>query len=190
MRVLHLVTTMGYGGIERWLLSMLTELEDGDVEMDICCRSTDVGPLAPDARTLGARVFACPLRPDHMGFARCLRRELSKGGYDLVHNHLGTYSGVATWVAGRAGVPVATTFHNTEFPPKGRMAAPVLKQGRSLYSALSVRYAVRSSTVVSGVSRAVVDSLPGLGSRVAPTATVVPERRTSRTGTCRVRCST
>jgi glycosyltransferase involved in cell wall biosynthesis len=161
IRVLHLVTWLEPGGLEMWLLSMLKEIPRGAVGMDFCCKGPSVGTLARMAEGWGARVFHCPLRPDHLGFVTGLGRVLRAGGYDVLHNHLEAYSGVGAWVGRREGVPVITSFHNTEFPPQTWTRLPGLRGLRQVYGAVSRRCAVRWSRYVTGCSRAVL-------SRVGP----------------------
>ncbi len=160
-RVLHLVGNMRHGGVQRWLLAMLAEFDRAALAMDVCCCTGERGALAGDAEMLGARVLTCRLRPAPGGFRRCLTGVLGSGGYDLVHNHQGSHSGVATWAARQAGVPVVTTVHNTEHPALGWVRRPGLAQARRVYFAVGLRYTLRHSAVVSGVSQAVLDALPG-----------------------------
>lgn len=159
MRVLHLITTLERGGAETWLLSMLRTIPPEICQMDFCCKGVQEGSLAPEAKRLGARVFLNPLTPLHVGYARILTRILQEHAYDLVHNHLNAYAGFPVWVTRRLGIPVLTTFHATHFEANDiRLRFPVIRQLRSLYSLLSVRYAIAKSTVVSGVSQAVLDA--------------------------------
>lgn len=184
MRVLHLITWLVPGGIEKWLLSMLEEIPRDECAMDILCKGPSVGALAPTAEELGARVLHCPLTPGHMRFARGLREILRDGRYDIVHNHLANYSGFATWIARGAGVPVIASYHNTEFPPETWTRLPGLRQLRDVYSRRSMRYALCHSEMVTGCSEAVLQSLTDFAPRrenwkvlpygvdVAPLATV------------------
>ena len=156
IRVLHLVTWLEMGGLEMWLLSMLKEIPRGAVGMDFCCKGPSVGGLAGTAERWGARVFHCPLRPDHVGFVTGLGRLVRDGGYHVLHNHLEAYSGVGAWVGRHQGVPVITSFHNTEFPPQTWTRLPGLRELRRAYAAVSRRCAVRWSRYVTGCSRAVL----------------------------------
>jgi glycosyltransferase EpsF len=156
IRVLHLVTWLERGGLETWLLDMLRAIPPETVRMDFSCKGPSVGTLAPAAERHGARVFHCPLRVDHVGFAAALGRVIREGGYHVVHNHLEAYSGVGAWVARRAGVPVITSFHNTEFPPQTWTRLPGLRDLRAGYAAVSRRCAVRWSRYVTGCSQAVL----------------------------------
>jgi glycosyltransferase EpsF len=159
-RILHLITSLNRGGIETWLLSMLREVSRSDCEMDFCCKGSEIGSLADLAKQMGAKIHHCPLGPMHIGFANNLRQILIEGKYDLLHNHLETYSGFPVWVAQQLGIPIITSFHNTRFDPQTPLTRlPILRQMRSIYRNLSVSYALQHSTLLTGCSQGVLDSL-------------------------------
>jgi glycosyltransferase EpsF len=158
LRVLHLITWLARGGAEMWLMSMLREISREICAMDILCKGAQVGEMASDAERLGARIFLCPLDVTHVKFARGLSNVLRAGDYDIVHNHLNAYSGIAVWVARRQGVPTITTFHSTSFEPEDpRLQISGVRQLRMLYEFVSIRYAVRKSDLVTGVSKTVLE---------------------------------
>lgn len=129
--------------------------------MDFCCKGEDKGPWASHAEELGAEVYHCPFRPSHVGFMRGLERILKTGHYDVVHNHLGVYSGFPVWISHKAGVPVISTFHATRIddPHNQWLRLPMLTHLRRLYGRMSIGYAVRNSELVTGVSRGVLESM-------------------------------
>ncbi|AFM25491.1 glycosyltransferase [Desulfomonile tiedjei] len=161
MRVLHLIYSFYRGGLESWLISMLGEVSPESCRMDVCCMGPDTGPWAEQAEGLGACVFHIPLRPDHLGFYTGLRRVLKQENYDLIHNHLGVYSGFPVWIARNEGVPVITTFHNTDFTQASMwwLRLPILSQLRNLYARLSIRYALEHTDILSGVSQGVLNAM-------------------------------
>jgi glycosyltransferase EpsF len=169
MRILHLITWLHRGGLESWLLRMLEVIPRSLCQMDICCKGDEKGAWARLAEQLGAEVILNPLRPSHVGYMRELKRIISRGKYDLVHNHLHTYSGIGVWEAHRARVPVITTFHATELAHEFSAAnrsklnsIPGLGLLRRVYSRLSVGYALRNSDMVTTVSNGVLDMLVDL----------------------------
>jgi glycosyltransferase involved in cell wall biosynthesis len=159
MRVLHLITVMGRGGIETWLLSILEEVKRRDCEMNICCKGPRVGDLAPAAREAGAEILHCPMGLYLPGFVARLSEVVREGEYDLVHNHLSAHAGLGTAAARRAGVPVIAGFHNTHFEPQAWIRLSGIHLLRSIYTRWSVPYALRHSECVTGCSRGVLDSL-------------------------------
>ena len=166
-RVLHLITSFNRGGIETWLLSMLREIPRGKYQMDVCCKGTDIGPLASLAEQAGAKVISCPLGPAHVGFAAKLQGILKEGKYDILHNHLEAYSGFPVWVAHQVKVPVITSFHNSHFEAQTSLTRlPIIRQIRSVYSVISIAYALRNSRLVTGCSQGVINSLDPDGKKL------------------------
>jgi glycosyltransferase EpsF len=158
LRVLHVITHLNRGGVEIWLLSMLKHTPRAHCEMDVCCKGLSVGSLAPVARSLGAEVIHCPLHLTQVTFVKRLARIALEGNYNIIHNHLEAYSGLATIAAQLAGVKVITSFHNTHFAPQTTWTNRVgVRQIRSIYSLLNIHYATRSSDLITGCSDAVVE---------------------------------
>ncbi len=174
LRVLHLITWLGRGGAEMWLMSMLREIPREICAMDILCKGAHVGEMAPEAEELGAKIFHCPLDVAHVKFARGLSNVLRAGNYDIVHNHLNAYSGIVVWVARRLGVPTITTFHSTSFEPEDpRLQTPGVRQLRMLYEFVSIRYAVWKSDLVTGVSQTVLEKFVHLSKQSPDTSDVI-----------------
>lgn len=160
MRVIHVITSLERGGIESWLLDMLQVLSKEDVQQHFCCKGSSTGVLTDKAIGLGAEVISCPLGPWHVGFQQRLQDIIASGGFDIVHNHIETYSGIVVHVCRQLGVPVVSSFHNTRFHPHSLLlGTPPLRQIRSLYDWISVRYALGHSTLITGCSRAVLHAL-------------------------------
>ena len=135
--------------------------------MDICCKGFTVGLLARQAENLGAKVFLCSLGVGHFGFARQLKRILVEGKYDLLHNHVETYSGFPVWVAHQLNIPVITSFHNTKLDPQISLTRlPLVRQLRSIYRTVSIDYALRNSEVVTGCSQGVLKSIDPQGRKI------------------------
>ncbi len=161
LKVLHLIHGLNRGGIETWLISMLREISRDDCAMDFCCKGPEVGVLSDIAEQLGARVFHCPLGFNHPKFAQQFKEILSTQKYRIVHNHVEIYSGFPVWIAQSLGIPVITMFHNTHLPAQDRLTQlPFLRQLRSLYGAVSIRYALKHSEFITASSQAILDSLP------------------------------
>ncbi len=167
MRVLHLIHSLNRGGIENWLVSMLRQIPRHVCEMDVCCKGFSTGDMAADVQSMGIPVFRCPLGPTHIGFARQFLQILEQGQYDILHNHLETYSGFPVWLAHQRRIPVITSFHNTNVltPQVWLTRLPGLQQLRSLYSGISVDYALRHSDRVTGCSQGVLTSINPKGTQ-------------------------
>ncbi|NJR59169.1 MAG: glycosyltransferase family 4 protein [Cyanobacteria bacterium CRU_2_1] len=174
MKILHLIHHFNRGGIENWLLSMLREIPRNRCEMDICCKGSEIGSLAKVANELGVVVFHCPLGLAHIRFAQSLKQVLIKGHYQILHNHVEAYSGFPVWVAHTLNIPVITSFHNTNFLPQTPLTRlPLLRQLRSLYSGISIRYALYHSELVTGCSQAVLNHLDPCGKSLGDRARVL-----------------
>lgn len=157
IRVLHIITTLGMGGIERWLISMLGQIPKTECSMDVCCKGSSLGSLAPLAQQKGAQVHRCQLRVTQVGYIKSLRTLVKSGRYDIVHNHLQAYSGLPVYACRPLGIPIITSFHATEFPPETWLRYPGIRSLREAYAKRSVHYALRHSTIITGCSQGVVD---------------------------------
>ncbi len=107
IRVLHLVRTMGHGGIQARLVDQVRELQDNGFDIDVLTHFDPPGELAAGVVEHGGRVMqGChprsPLR--HLKFTGNLLRE--NGPYDVVHGHHSGLWGPVMRLAARAGVPV------------------------------------------------------------------------------------
>lgn len=161
IRVLHLITWLNPGGIERWLISMLRAVDREQVLMDFCCKGPNIGNLAGQAKALGAAVYHCPLDLTHLGFLRRFAKIVHSGKYSILHNHLQLYSGVGVFAAKRCNIPVITNFHNTSFPPQAIPNLPFIHKLRDIYGNISMGYAVRHSDIIMGDAQATLDYIDG-----------------------------
>jgi glycosyltransferase EpsF len=161
-RVLHLLYNLGPGGIETWVMSLLRVADRSRIAMDFCCRGPNTGFAADFCRSLGAEVYHCELRPTQIGFLGCLGKLLETNRYAVIHNHLGLYAGLGTFIGNKYNVPVITSFHSTGFQPQAMPKIPLLFKLRELYGNLSFRYAVRNSTLVTGCSKTVLNKIDNL----------------------------
>src|SRR5262245_47095966 len=53
VRVLHLITHLAYGGIERWLLDVIKRLRNSMSGIGVLCKGADTGPLTQSAVEFG-----------------------------------------------------------------------------------------------------------------------------------------
>lgn len=89
LRVLQVVSLLGMGGAETWLMELLKYWQKtGGVQMDLLLTSGQRGIFDDEARLLGARLFYVPYRrSDLPAFVREFRRILREGRYDVLHDH-------------------------------------------------------------------------------------------------------
>ena len=173
IKVLHLITWLNPGGIETWLLNMLQAIPRAQCAMDFCCKGPSVGSLANKAKELNAAVYHCPLGAAHVGYLAGLHQIIQEGQYNLIHNHLESYSWLGVYAAHQAGIPVITSFHNTRFDPQTWTRWPFVRSLRAAYSGRSIRYALRRSELITGCSQGVINSLDAYGVGFQPKARVL-----------------
>jgi glycosyltransferase EpsF len=161
IRVLHVVTGFGYGGLEKRLISLLGQIPREQVAIDVLCKGKDLGAMAPIAVQLGARVFHCPFSaPLGLSFASRFCRIVEEGQYDIVHSHGGVLNGLAVFLARTKGVKTIASFISTDPRPEPAWSQVIgLRQLCSLLTSRSVRYVVRHGDFVTGVSVGVLDAL-------------------------------
>ncbi|MBI3696997.1 MAG: glycosyltransferase [Acidobacteria bacterium] len=115
--VLHVLGSLDRGGVETWLLDLLTHLDRSRWRFDFCTLGPTPGRYASLARARGSRVLPCALGMPKNGvsFAGRLRALLREGEYHVVHSHVHHFSGPVLAIARLAGVPVRVAHsHNTE----------------------------------------------------------------------------
>lgn len=147
LRVVHVASMMGSGGLEKWLVDLVARLEESGVEGVIVVRLDDLGVHGLRARELGLQVVS--LHGTTLGFLRDFHRFLrDKGPFDVVHAHLHYYSGALLAIARAAGVRVrvAHAHNDTSSEPRS--------PGRRVYVALMRWLLRRFATRGYGVSEA------------------------------------
>lgn len=183
-RVLHLINWLTTGGIERWILQMIEEMDRSRYELDVLCKGKSTGPLAHIAEANGARVWHVPMDWAHVRFASRLRKLIRDEGYDIVHNHLTVYSGLPTLVSTSLGVPTIVSFHNMAHK-SSVFSNPLLLKARSLYGSVSIPLAIRLADRVTGCSEDVVRfheekyHIPSEKTRVVYYGVDIPPRMTA-----------
>jgi glycosyltransferase involved in cell wall biosynthesis len=150
LKVLHLVDSLGVGGAETWLVSLLRFWRaQGGVQTDILATGGVRSVFDDEATALGARIHYLRFGRDNLAvFARGFRRILADGGYDALHDH---QAGASGWhyLIGRGRLPpIRVTHVHSAAPARRRIVDRV---GMSL----TARYA----THIAGTSRAAIAAL-------------------------------
>lgn len=170
MKVLHLVHSLNPGGVETNLLRMMQTIPRSTVAMDICCRDANFGPLVDKFTATGAKVISArwahvpstPWKVLQTGFVRRLTEILQKGPYDLFHVHVPFVSGLATFAAQRAGVPVLLTIHRSTFEPDSTFSRNwLMRSAYQLYLRQNLRISIRRAVHVSANSQAAMKLMVG-----------------------------
>lgn len=160
MKILHLIHRLNPGGVERFLLQMLSGVSQTHCVMDVCCRSNKVGRWDADAQKLGANVLKCPVFPNFYSYISRLRQIFLEGDYDIIHCHLVTQAGTIVRLANQLGLKVVITVHSTQFHPKFFLTKlPVVSLVRRVLTQKSLAFAIGNSHRIVAVSGAVLNSL-------------------------------
>ncbi len=101
LRVLQVFSTLGVGGAETWLMSLLRYFREQHdhlpvkVKFDILLTGGTKAVFDDEASALGARLFYVPFtRRKIVGFVREFRRILASEKYDAIHDHQDYIAGV------------------------------------------------------------------------------------------------
>lgn len=160
IRVLHVINNLDRGGIETNLMALLKRIPREQVAMDIFCKGRQIGVLGETAREFGATIYHHPLTLSHFGFIAGLRRAVTVGKYDIVHNQLNPLSGLTVWALRGYGVKIITKYDTTDLLPEKKWAhRPVIRSLLRAYIGALNRYAIKRSDWVMGVSTATLDFL-------------------------------
>lgn len=117
LRVLQVFDSLGVGGAETWLMSLLRyfhenkEERNQQVRIDVLLTGADKGVFDDEARSLGAKLFYVPFeRRRMMTFIREFRRILIAGNYDVIHDHQDYIAGLH-FLVGLGRLPDARIAH-------------------------------------------------------------------------------
>jgi glycosyltransferase involved in cell wall biosynthesis len=154
MKVLHLIETLGRGGAEHLLVTLLPELVRQGDEVAVAVLR---GPMDLSPALEAAGITVHRLAPRHRwhlaGAAKELGALARQGGFEVVHAHL-YFPAVITALSKRLGwlrAATVVTFHNLAYASGVNKAGPGLRFRRKLAAALYPR----GINVFLGVSAAV-----------------------------------
>src|SRR5438552_3800830 len=105
--VLHIVENLDCGAVENWLVRMFRHGKNkgSDLDWTFYCTLARQGVLDPEVRALGGRIVYSPVPiGKKWAFMRALRRELTRGRYDVLHCHHDLVS--AVYLAASIALPI------------------------------------------------------------------------------------
>ncbi len=106
-RVLHVIGSMGCGGIETWLLHILRAVDRSELAMDFLVHTPEPAFYDEEILDLGARIIFAGLHNAPVQLARRMSRAFEAlGPYDVVHSHVGLFSGFSLALARYHKVPI------------------------------------------------------------------------------------
>lgn len=116
-RVLHIIGNLGQGGVQKYLISYLKNLDRGEISFDFVVQTNAVGDLEEEARRLGANVFHLP---SSIGDRKRFRTELShllrEKKYSVVEAHQNHRSLFPLSIARSCGVPRRIVHSHNSYP--------------------------------------------------------------------------
>lgn len=148
MRALVVVATLtAGGGIESALMNFLRSASVDGLSIDICLMDQKEGSLAPAVRALGHKIWKCAFYKNPLTYVRNYEAALRQHGpYDVIHSHVGDFSGPILSAARRVGIPVRIAhYHNIS-------AGHSNDWKRRLYHTVIRRNVLRDATAIVGCS--------------------------------------
>lgn len=142
IRVLHIVSTMDFGGVETLLMSIYRAIDREKIQFDFLCHNRLECKFKAEIESLGGKIYMIP-GPSHIGFIRygVLLRQFCKDHpeYSIVHCHLNSRNGEIIWHLKAAGVPVRISHSHISYY---RMSFP-----KNVYYRLSKRLNCKYATI-------------------------------------------
>lgn len=160
LRVLHVFSSLGMGGAETWLISLLRYFHDHAAELpvrvklDVLLTGGEKSLLDDEAKALGARLFYLRFgKRSLVSFVKGFRRILAEGNYDAIHDHQDYIAGVHFFLGAGLLPPariahVHNPYYHRSNATTGMVARTINRTGKSLIS--------RMATHVMGTSRQII----------------------------------
>lgn len=120
VRILHVVTTMDFGGVETLLMELYRNMDRKKVQFDFLCHNKKEGKYCDEIEKLGGRLFSIKSVKRSLG-AISYKKNLKKflmahPEYRIIHCHINAYNGYVLQVAKQCSVPVRISHsHVSEF---------------------------------------------------------------------------
>jgi glycosyltransferase involved in cell wall biosynthesis len=112
IKILHCLGTLNPGGVETWLLNLLTHIDTEQFQFDFCIFGDEPGLYAPKVHCFGSQVHLCPRFPPSTLPGR-FQQILRQGQYHVVHSHVHFFSGALLRWASMHGVPIRIAHSHT-----------------------------------------------------------------------------
>lgn len=108
IRILHIVTYMGRGGLETLLMNCFRHIDRDKVQFDFLVHREFRGDYDDEIEALGGRIYRLPrLNPFDPRYKKALRVFFTEHPeYRIVHSHLDCMSAIPLKVAKQCGVPI------------------------------------------------------------------------------------
>jgi glycosyltransferase involved in cell wall biosynthesis len=159
IRVLHVVESFNGQAVESWLSRLLLydRFDHARFHFDFFLLGVGEGGEANRIRGKGSKIiFGNPGEASIPQMAAALRRQVRRGGYDVVHVHQDVLGGVFALALLGTGVKIVTHVHNCwqRLPVGGRLRERVL-------TSIAARLTLKLSSAIVGVSNQALQTLTG-----------------------------
>lgn len=105
IRVLHVVTYMGRGGLETMIMNYYRHIDRTKIQFDFLVHRESQADYDDEILELGGRIYYVPpLNPFSSNYFRALNSFFSNHHYDIVHSHLDCLSAYPLKIAKKYGV--------------------------------------------------------------------------------------
>lgn len=107
IKVLHIVTYMGRGGLETMIMNYYRKMDKEKIQFDFLVHRDFEADYDDEIKSLGGNIYNVPmLNPFSLKYYNALDEFFSKHDYDIVHSHLDCLSAYPLKVAKKYGVKV------------------------------------------------------------------------------------
>jgi glycosyltransferase involved in cell wall biosynthesis len=113
MRILSVVNSLGFGGLEVQLLQATPHILAAGIEMDFCCTGSR-NVLDEQFEALGCEIVYIKKSGNCLAMARRIEGVLASREYAAVHSNFGHTAGGDALGATRAGVPSIVSLHSSD----------------------------------------------------------------------------
>ena len=169
-RVLHLIGSLGLGGIETWLMHVFRKSRGGEVDHEVLFFNRERGVYEAELEPLGIASYRLPLQGAKLSWLTKFRSFLrNHGPFDAVHAHaLPHFNAMALAVAAACGVPNRIA-HNHSARTNGTNVSRSLRLKTSLARPALAAFATHRI----GISEPAVTEIAGTSWRKADDASIL-----------------
>ncbi len=119
LRILHIVTYMGRGGLETMLMNYYRNIDRSKVQFDFLVHRDFKADYDDEIESLGGRIYRISkLNPFSFSYYKALNKFFSEHKYKIVHCHLDCMSAIPLSVAKKYNIPVRIAHSHTSYQDK------------------------------------------------------------------------
>ncbi|MBQ8170789.1 MAG: glycosyltransferase family 1 protein [Oscillospiraceae bacterium] len=138
IRVAQILGKMNGGGAEQMVMNYYNAIDRENIQFDFFIFKGSRHVPVEEIKAMGGRIYVLPTLKRPFRYMKVLKKLLSESGYDIVHCHLSTLSGLALRAAQKAGVRVRILHNHSTSGGMRELARNIAK---SLLKPFAKRYA-------------------------------------------------